>query len=238
MSKTLLKNLVCAAALALTGASASAALCTSYAPGTPNTYLGTDDVTINSTMATDCYGHVSVPGNNSPEAVESYVNGAPPLFGGGWDAFLRANASDTTGSGSYGGLNFTISGLSMTASAGTFTLSVLDPDPLNPPSIPIIIDLLFTLKAGTSTDFYFFDDLLLSGSNDGTYSVSIRNPPNNSFLGLSDITLLARDLREVPNCLPGDPTCTPQEVPEPGSMVLVGLALAATGIVGRRRQRR
>ena len=84
-----------------------------------------------------------------------------------------------------------------------------DPDPLNPPPVPVELDLLFTLKAGRQTDFYFFDDLILAGSNNGTYTVSILNPPGNAFKNLSDISLLARNLREVPSCLPRTPECTP-----------------------------
>jgi hypothetical protein len=204
-----------------------AAPCSTYAAGTPTVDLGTEDVKINGTLATDCYGHVAV-GPNSLDQVESVANSAlPAAWGTGWDAFLRANAADTAGSGSFGGLNFAISGLSISANAGTFTLSVTDPAPLVPPSIPVVIDLVFTLKAGTKTDFYFFDDLTLTGSNNGAYTVSILNPPGNAFQNLSDISLLARDFREVQVCLPGTPECTPTQVPEPGSLALAGVALAA-----------
>jgi acetylornithine deacetylase/succinyl-diaminopimelate desuccinylase-like protein len=52
-------------------------------------------VTINTVLATDCYGHLAI-GSNSLDAVEAVANSSlPATWGTGWDAFLRANAADT-----------------------------------------------------------------------------------------------------------------------------------------------
>ena len=225
-----LTSLLVGSVLAFSGTAALAAACTTYVNGATSTYLGTDDVTINTLLATDCYGHASV-GANSVADVQSFAN-TTDLFGtADWTGFLRANATDTTGTGTYSGISFTLSGLTVAATGGTFTLTLTDLFPLTDPNLPLTMDLLFTLKAATGTDFYFFDDIVLSASNGGTYQVSITNR-NGQLQNLSDITLLGRD---PTGCQQGDPACT-TTVPAPATLALLGLGALGLGFSRRRKQ--
>jgi len=70
--------------------------------------------------------------------------------------------------------------------------------------------------------YYFFDDREIGDSNTGTFKITFTNNGGN-FPGLSGLSLLTRDLREIT-------ITTPSEIPEPVSMLLFGAGLLGLGL--------
>lgn len=242
MLKITASRLFVGAALTAMTSMASAAAVYCSAGSAP---LSVNDIKIGGIAASDCYGHVqntvissyaSGPGNgNNPTTINSFANGVSLFSLNDWNWVTRSNADGSgSSSQSLGGFSFALSGLTNTPT-GSFTLTLTDLDPGTPPALPLMLDLVLTLKSSTLTDFYFFDDLVVNSSNSGVYSVSIMNS-NFQAQGLSDITVMARDLRDTEVCAPTDPTCNPSRVPEPGSLALVLAALAAGSVASLRRR--
>jgi hypothetical protein len=240
-------TLLVLAASAVFGLANSSAMAAGYCvspPGGAPAELTTSNMTLEDPAgsgvlraADDCYGHVEL-ANNGVDGVEAYVNNGSGLFGFSdwqWVARAEKGADGTnTQTALYNTLRFTVTA-NWDAKFGEFVLTVTDTDVGNPLNLPAVIDLIGTVKGGGGTDFFYFNDIVVDGASDGTFKMSFVN--SQQISALSDMTFLVRDGRNE-GCTSSDPFCVPQQVPEPGSLALAGLALAAGSLSALRRRRR
>lgn len=221
----------------MASSSSFAAACSSYLNGASSPTLATDNVKINGASATDCAGHYYF-NPASLTNVTTEVNNLP-LFGfNNWTGLLQTNASGPQGSNPLSGFTFSVTGLNFGTTDPTFTLTVTDSAPGTAPDLDITMDLVIGLKASDEYDFYRFNPIVLSGSNTASYTVGITNQ-NGNLQGLSNLYIFGRNLTDGPPCTPGTPGCvTPpdRDLPEPGSLALVAMALLGAGVTRLRRK--
>lgn len=184
--------------------------------GTQTGGISEGDVKLEGNSADDCFGLVSIGGN-----VEDELSNINALGWGTYDdiKFLKDDGVGSD-SGSFMGLDWNLAA-DNGGGTGSWVLTVSDPNPGTVPDLPIVVDIIAFMKAGTPGAFYFFEDVVIDTSNNGTFSISWTNNGGRTP-GLSGFSLFF-----------GEAT---SRVPEPGSVALLGLALAGLGLVTRRRR--
>jgi hypothetical protein len=203
----------------------------SVAGATPcGTGLDTTDVTLTISpttyTASQCNGPYAAP--NNPTNETAYVNNNS-IFGGGF-TYL-----DGTGDDSNTSLGITFTVTATLTDPGTWTVSWVDASGL--PDLPELIDFAVLLKGGTEEAAYLLNDVLLPispNNGSGTFDISFTNRGGQEP-ALSHLTLLGRFEGE-PTGGPGPGGGPGTDVPEPGTLALLGVSLLGFPLVRRWRR--
>jgi hypothetical protein len=187
------RTLFCAAAISGAmglGAQADAVASTPPPPGYCSTATATEGISVGNTKingisANDCYGVAS--GNITGSGT---YDGAPVLnalnWGPGW---TYLDATDEA-SAPFNGLTFTVT--ATPGSSGTWTMTGTDTNGSTSLNFPATLDFVVGLKGGSEYALWAFDNVLVDGSDNGTFSIVFTNKGGNNP-ALSHMIIFGRE---------------------------------------------
>jgi len=179
--------------------------------------LDTTDVTFDGSVAINC--GIGTSNNNSNIDINTTQSGEFTFAGTNWGNEIKDDSPGNPGSGtgSFLGINWTLSATA--GKSGSWTVSITDPDPSN---LPVTVDLLAVLKGSSSWAGYLFTEELFSTEGDtaGSFEIAFSNN-GNKIPNLSHMSLYLRD------------SSTASPVPVPASILLF-----SSGLIGLTRLNR
>ncbi len=201
------------------------------------------DVMFRGTASDQCFGAVTDPNNDKVGGATpaGWTVNTMPVLGGNWEALAR-DEGEAAGA-EYMGITWTLDATN-DVGAGAWTLTLLDADVAN---LPLRTDLMVVLKGGTAWSAYLFSGesfFPMHLSDSGSFGISFKNNGGNTP-GLSHMSLYFRDGTSF-TCEPGDVRCFPPvvcerdcdagDVPEPTSLLLLGVGLFGASVITRRKR--
>jgi hypothetical protein len=172
-------------------------------------------------IPTACHGVYDQNAPNGDAEEQSLLNTNYGTF----DTFLKSDGGGAD-SGSLGGLDVEIS-----YGDGTWLIEV---DGITD---PVALDIGLLFKQGQGTGTWFLNDVVFTDEdNDGTGTFIIRWCTN-----AGSVVVCAEPVTDLSHLLvglrTGDTPEPPEETPEPGSLLLLGMGMAGLALMQRRRRR-
>lgn len=215
LNRTLIGALLISGVMGVASQANAAGYCSA---GMATEGISASNMTFNGISANDCYGVVS--GNFTGSGAH---DGAPVLnamdWGTGW---TYLDSTDGNSGGPFMGLTFTV--VAPLNTSGTWILTGTDTNGSAPLNFPTSLDLAVSLKGGNEYALWGFDNVVVDGSDTGTFSITFKNNGGQNP-NLSHMTVFGREASSG--------TITPVPEPETYAMLLAGLGLV--GFAARRK---